>query len=50
MCGKHVSWYTQLELWLMLKRGVDPNGNSLTSEQIQEMTKVYKMKKEQEVM
>lgn len=47
--GKRASQYTQLELWAMIHRKKDPNGEPLTDAQLLEIKKTYFIRKEREL-
>lgn len=47
--GKRASQFTQPELWLMMHRRKDPNGEPLTNAQLLEIKKTYFIRKEREL-
>lgn len=47
--GKRASQFTQLELWTMMYRKEDPNGEPLTDAQLLEIKKTYNLRKGREL-
>lgn len=47
--GKRASQYTQPELWLMMHRKQDLNGEPLTVQQFAEIKKTYYLRKEKAI-
>ena len=48
ICGKRASEFTQFDLWVMMHRKKDPNGEPLTDAQLVEIKKTYTIRKERE--